>query len=438
MFAFCVVVSLFFLVSTASGAILEVPQSTTEMCVSTPLPEGVALESEERFYLFELGCENPMRVPVECVPLRAEDGVVLAPAGRLVAIIPPATVQNPGQNTEQNSGQNPTPRRFRLIKDKRVTSESIFEIKNAGDATLTFCESGSNVLSYNYETITRPEIRDFRNKRAAYIHPLWGLDGEILTDDFPPDHFHHHGVFWAWMHVSREGKDHDLWMSKDISQRFERFLHRQDGGALVLGVENSWRLHSGGNAAGSAEGEVVATERVWIHAWPATQAGRMIDLDLYIVPRGKPLTLRGAEGKSYGGLTIRYRMKSGMHPAITTSLGKSTEDLPICPLEWADLSAKFGATPSGAAIFVPADHPADPEFGWPPTWLTRFYGICAVGWPGVQGMSFEPEQTIHLRYRLWVHRGAPDFATLKERYDNFRAEDEVRWVPGAPSATGEE
>jgi hypothetical protein len=30
--------------------------------------------------------------------------------------------------------------------------------------------------------------------RANYIHPLYGLDGEILTEDFPADHLHHRGL----------------------------------------------------------------------------------------------------------------------------------------------------------------------------------------------------------------------------------------------------
>ena len=34
--------------------------------------------------------------------------------------------------------------------------------------------------------------------RAGYVHPLYDLDGKIFTEDFPEDHRHHRGVFWAW------------------------------------------------------------------------------------------------------------------------------------------------------------------------------------------------------------------------------------------------
>ncbi|RLA41026.1 MAG: hypothetical protein DRR42_25125, partial [Gammaproteobacteria bacterium] len=33
--------------------------------------------------------------------------------------------------------------------------------------------------------------------RANYVHPVMGLDGEEMTDDFPCDHPHHRGIFWA-------------------------------------------------------------------------------------------------------------------------------------------------------------------------------------------------------------------------------------------------
>lgn len=33
--------------------------------------------------------------------------------------------------------------------------------------------------------------------RANYVHPLYDLDGHVLTEDFPKDHLHQRGIFWA-------------------------------------------------------------------------------------------------------------------------------------------------------------------------------------------------------------------------------------------------
>ena len=109
---------------------------------------------------------------------------------------------------------------------------------------------------------------------------------------------------------------------------------------------------------------------------------------------------------------------------ITVPAGASAKDLPETPLPWADLTDKFpGAKqPSGAAIFVPRDHP-----DYPPTWLTRHYGLMSIGWPGVNGKKFEPGKPIHLQYRIWIHPGAVDVPGLKDAYEAYLASGAVHW-----------
>ena len=53
--------------------------------------------------------------------------------------------------------------------------------------------------------------------RPHYVHPLYGLDGELLTEDFPRDHLHHHGIFWAWHQVYVVEKPiGDAWDMRDF------------------------------------------------------------------------------------------------------------------------------------------------------------------------------------------------------------------------------
>ena len=81
-----------------------------------------------------------------------------------------------------------------------------------------------------------------------------------------------------------------------IEQRFVRWLHRDAGPvAAVIGVENGWFVGD----------RQVLTERVWIRAYRTSDRQRSLDLEIYLVPL-VPLSLQGAGGKSYGGLTIRY------------------------------------------------------------------------------------------------------------------------------------
>ena len=227
---------------------------------------------------------------------------------------------------------------------------------------------------YNHGVMHQPGVPADR-ARSTYVHPLYGLDGEVLTDDFPKDHYHHRGLFWAWPHVRIGDQHYDLWMLKGIEQRFERWLAREaDASGATLGVENGWFVGD----------RKVMQERVWLRASPSGKDERALDVELTWTPVGEPLTLEGAEGKSYGGLTLRFA--PGTNTVITTPLGQGEKDLSITRLPWADLSARFAghAQPSGAAIFVAPDHP-----DYPPEWLTRHYGVLCLGWPGVKPKTFQ-------------------------------------------------
>jgi hypothetical protein len=333
----------------------------------------------------------------QLVPALEADGTA-AKRSRLVAAVPPK---------EGAAGS----RTLSLSPGETSGARSPFHFKQIDDKSLELRDGERPVFVYNFGTITRDDIpeKEHRRSRACYVHPLWGLDGEVLTDDFPKDHYHHHGVFWTWPHVSIDGKQHDLWAGNTIRQKFHRWLHREAGPvAAVLGVENGWYVGD----------EQVMVERIWICAFQTADDARAIDFELSFVPVGKPVTLRGAEGKSYGGFTVRFAPPPKAEAAITVPAGRAREDLPDTPLPWADFTSTFGGqtAPSGAAIFV---HPSHPNF--PPTWLTRHYGPLCVGWPGVKGQTIEPGQPFRLTYRLWVHRGAANVEQLGRAYRQYTA-----------------
>jgi hypothetical protein len=238
-----------------------------------------------------------------------------------------------------------------------------------------------------------------------------------LTADFPRDHYHHHGVFWTWPHVRIDGREYDLWNDRGIKQRFVRWLCRHTGPmAGVIGVENGW-------FTGDTR---VMIECVWIYAYKAAGDSRSIDLEFTWIPVDKPITLWGAGGKSYGGLTVRFAPPSRRDPStvITAPSGPTTGDLPDTPLAWADFTSQFGDCPhpSGAAVFVDPDHP-----DYPPTWLTRHYGPLCVGWPGVHPKTFDPGKPIRLSYRVWIHEAAVQTGDVQQVYDAYKAGLEASW-----------
>ncbi|MGZ4962740.1 MAG: DUF6807 family protein, partial [Limisphaerales bacterium] len=158
-----------------------------------------------------------------------------------------------------------------------------FRFADVNENSLGLWEGERPVLVYNHGVISKQGVPADR-ARSSYVHPLYGLDGEILTDDFPKDHFHHRGLFWAWPHVRIGEQDYDLWMLKGIRHQFEHWIERKaDGDNAVLGVQNGWFI-------GAAK---VVDEQVWLRVLPATTEGQAIDVELVWTPVSKPVTLRG-------------------------------------------------------------------------------------------------------------------------------------------------
>jgi hypothetical protein len=312
-------------------------------------------------------------------------------------------------------GATNTLRRFRLepAKGPRLHGKRLgFRFEPVDTNSLALWEGIRPVFVYNHGILRRAGVPEDR-ARSTYLHPVYDLDGCVLTDDFPPDHYHHRGLFWAWPHVNVDGRGYDLWMFTNIQQRFERWLAREPAsGAATLAVENGWYVGA----------RKIVQERVWIRAFAATRDERVVDLDFTWIPLERSVALAGAEGKSYGGLTLRFAPRAGT--VITTPLGQGTEDLAMTRLPWADLSAIFAgaSAPSGVAIFIAPEHP-----DYPPTWLTRHYGVLCVGWPGVQAETFPPNQPIRCRYRLWIHRSSGSVADVARAYAGFESAGRAAW-----------
>lgn len=395
------------LAAADANPILAVPASPTALDVAVALPTAVELDVTARWQLVEVD-HAEVAVPVQFLPALTTDGLADESAKRLVATIPPRDGADDSRRfaLQLAGGDPPEP-------------GAAFRLEDVDDKSLGLWDGPSPVLVYNHGMITAEHVpeADRRRTRSCYVHPLYGLGGEILTEDFPRDHYHHHGVFWTWPHVKIDEEELDLWADRGIKQRFVAWLGREVGPvAGAIGVENGWFV----------DDAKVMIERVWLRAQKPCGDSRCLDLEFTWIPVEKPITLWGAGGKSYGGLTVRFAPPSRKDPAtlITVPSGPTTADLPDTPLAWVDFTSKFGdhATRSGAAVFVPPTHP-----DYPPTWLTRHYGPQCIGWPGVAPRTFEPGCPIRLSYRIWIHKAPVETPEIQGAYDAYAAVSGVGW-----------
>ena len=58
-------------------------------------------------------------------------------------------------------------------------------------------EDGKAVFFYQKEPRSGDGASYFNN----YLHPVYSLNGDTLTEEFPEDHLHHRGIFWAWHQI---------------------------------------------------------------------------------------------------------------------------------------------------------------------------------------------------------------------------------------------
>ena len=298
-----------------------------------------------------------------------------------------------------------------------LAAETGFAWKPVNDKSLGLWDGDRPVLVYNHGTIGKEGVAE-RYNRACYVHPLYGLDGEVLTEDFPKDHYHHRGIFWAWPGMKADGKSVQSWIPQGIYYKHEKWIRQEVGKEkAVLEAESGWFVGE----------KKVVKEGLRLTVHPAAKDSRAIDFELTWTALDQPVTLWGAAGKSYGGFSLRFAPNKGepnankrKDTAITVPTGPCKgKDVEDKPLEWADITGEVAGAPgrSGVAVFVAKDHP-----DYPPTWLTRHYGCLCVGWPGVKPRDLEPGKPVRCRYRVWVHRGEADLATLQSACDEYVGE----------------
>jgi hypothetical protein len=407
--AVAVVLGLAVAPAPAKGPVLSVPANDGTLHLDVPWPKGVEVPRRSRFEgdgTAWMLVEGDAAYPADRLAAIGPDGMRRDGAFRLVASIPPRA-----------GATGPRKLTLRPATEQEAGKSRFLVMPLEGSKTLGVFEDRRPVFFYNHGTISAPAGVPAERSRSSYVHPIWGLDGEILTDDFPKDHYHHRGLFWGWPHVTvGDEPQRDNWLVQGLRHAFTGWLDQHAGPAVaVLGVQNAWVTD---------EGRSVADERVWLTLYPAEGDAQAIDLRYTLIPGAKPITLAGAEGKSYGGVTIRFGPRPEKETTIISDRGDTADDLPMTRLAWADLSAKFDGrpNPSGIALLVAPDHP-----DFPPEWLTRHYGALCVGWPGVKARTLPPGEPVTLRYRLVIHRGAGDRARLAAAQARFAAEAAAVW-----------
>ena len=265
-------------------------------------------------------------------------------------------------------------------------------------------EKGVSVLRYNHGFTEVPEGTEAWYKRGGYISRLHGLDGEIITDDYPADHPHHRAVSWSWATIEWKGKTADMFWGKGAWTRPVRMVRAESGVEKgVIEADCVWKWDDKID---------IVREHVLMEIGTATETGRIIDITLSFTPIVEGLRFCGRLEAAYSGFTAR------MAPGEQQKILLHSDDEDAQPRRaWADYSALFPnvSKRSGLAIIQHTSNPLYPQ-KWREYARLNFFQPL---YPGGELIPMPKDKTIILRYRLWVHRGPANEAKLNTLWDDY-------------------
>ena len=251
---------------------------------------------------------------------------------------------------------------------------------------------------------------DGKYTRANYIHPLYGLDGEVLTEDFPADHPHHRGVFWAWHQVwLGDSMLGDNWAAQDFFwDVYDAEILTIDTQSRALKLHVYWKSSLLTDADGNQQPFVKETTTIRVHR--AEGDIRKIDFQIELLALKDNMRLGGSEdAKGYGGFTTRIPLPDGL--AFTGTYGPVEPiTLSVVAGPWLDFSGDLGGNgkTSGLAILCHSSSP-----GYPQRWILRRKGSAQNPvYPGRHPVPLSREKPLILRYRLIIHRGDVNHVNL--------------------------
>jgi hypothetical protein len=265
--------------------------------------------------------------------------------------------------------------------------------------------------------LPRPDIKaEFR--RGGYIHPVLSPSGKLVTDDFPRNHVHHHGIWAPWTKTKFEGREPDFWnMGQEI--------------ALVefVAVDQVW---SEGASAGltarhrfvdlkAPGGPKAALNETWTiraFAVEGPRPGYLIDLiSTQTCATTSPLELPKYH---YGGLGFRGNWAwNGKTNGLYLTSNGDTDRLKINETRgsWAWIGGPVDGGITGTAILChPSNFRAPQPMRLHPTEPFLCFAPQQLG-----DMAIKPGEPYVFRYRFVVADGEPDAKLIEQWWKDYAA-----------------
>lgn len=268
-------------------------------------------------------------------------------------------------------------------------------------------EAGKSVLFYQLKA----KSQNGKFNRANYVHPLYSLDGDIISEDFPKDHLHHRGVFWAWHVLTVEGKyAGDNWVCDDFEWDLQEAKPLAKSPDHSVGVKSRWLWKSPKVVDSNGKMKPMVEETTTVRVFARKSHYRLVDFEIRMKALLDEVRMSGShDDKGYGGFSVRMHRPKDM--IFTGEIGKVNPNrLAVDGGAWMDMSGSL--TEKGRSGVTILCHPSLPTF--PQKWLLRMGAQQNPQWPGATPFLLPKGEDVVLRYRLAIHDDILKPSDIKE------------------------
>lgn len=312
------------------------------------------------------------------------------------------------------------------LKLTKSTSSSPTQVQTRHDGPrLDLAASDKPILSYwvGVRPPPRPEI-DPVYRRSGFIHPVFTPSGAEVTDSYPANHVHHHGIWSPWTKVVFQGRPTDFWNVKSKLGTVEgEGLTREWSGPVHAGFVARHRFIDLSSGA-----PIVALNENWevtVYA-PTGDGPHVFDLTItQSCATNDPLILPEYH---YGGLGYRgpAEWDGADRARFLTSEGLTDRVAAHATrARWCHIGGEVNGRLAGTAILGhPANfrapqpmriHPKEPFFCFAPSQLGDW--------------QISPGETYTARYRFVVADGEPNAAQIEAYWQGFAETAQARLEP---------
>ena len=277
------------------------------------------------------------------------------------------------------------------------------------------------VLQYNHAVLPAPEGLEEHFKRSGHIHPLFDPAGRSVTDDFPPDHAHQHGIYFAWTNSQFEGRPVDFWNQAGGTGRVGhvKLLDVVDGN--VFAQFTAALRHDDLTAPG---GPQPVLEETWTVRVYNLWGSFLVDLESRQRTAGEsPLSINEYH---YGGMAFRgsRRWFKNEPSDFLTSEGKNRIQGNHTRPRWVHAHGLIDGRPSGVTLMC---HPDNFRFPQPVRLHPDKPYFCFAPMVGGQ-FTIQPGEEYVSRYRYSIHTGRPDAEAANRLWHDYAQPPRVRVV----------